>query len=397
MPNTLLTPTMVTRKALMILHQKLAFIGTITRSYDDEYAKEGGKIGDTLKIRLPNRYTVGNGPTISAQDTAEASVSLVVGTQKNVPMAFTSAELTLSLDDFNERIIEPAMSVLAAVMEADAFTMAQDVYQQVGSPGTIPSALLTYLQANARLSNSLAPISTRSLQLHPLASATIIDALKGLFHDSSALEKQYRDGIMGRTSGFDWYDNTLAPSITNGNKVAAVTTSGAGQTGSSFLIAGLAGADTFKKGEVFTAVGCNEVHPETKVDTGRLQKFVITADATSAGATLTISISPAIVVTGASQNVTASPTNAGALVFDGTASLVYPVEVSYHKQAFALATADLVLPKGLDFGARDNMDGISMRIIRDYDVITDKIVTRVDILYGFKAIRPELACRIASG
>jgi len=381
----------------MILHQKLAFIGTITRSYDDEYAKEGAKIGDTLKIRLPNRYTVGTGPAITPQDTTEASVSLVVGTQKHVPMSFTSSELTLSIDDFTERIIEPAMSVLAANMEADAFTMAQDVHQQVGTPGTTPTALLTYLQANARLSNSLAPLSTRCLQLHPLASATIIDSLKGLFHDSSAIEKQYREGIMGRTAGLDWYDNTLAPSITNGNKVAAVTVSGAGQTGATLTIGGLAMGDTFKKGQVFTAAGCNEVHPETKVDTGRLQKFVVTADTTSGGATVALPISPSIVITGASQNVTASPTNGGAVTFDGTASLVYPVELSYHKQAFALASADLVMPKGLDFGARDSMDGISMRIIRDYDVTTDKIITRVDTLYGFKTIRAELAARVASG
>jgi P22 coat protein - gene protein 5 len=396
MANTILTPTKVTRKALMILHQKLAFIGTIERQYDEQFAKEGAKIGSTLQIRLPNKYVSATGAAITPQDTSENSVALAVGTQRNVPMQFFTSELTLSLDDFSDRIIDPAMAVLAAATESDAFAMAQDVYQQVGAPATIPNALLTYLQAMARLDNSLAPKTQRCIQLPPLDAATIIDALKGLFHDQTAISKQYRDGIMGRTSGFDWYNNTLVSRITNGNKVAAVTVSGAGQTGASITLGGLAGADTFKKGEVMTFAGCNEVHPETKVDTGRLQKFVVTADATSAGATLAVSISPSIVVTGALQNVSASPTNGGAVTVDGTASLVYGVSLGYFKQAFAIAFADLYMPKGLDFGAREVMDGISLRIIRDYDILTDKIYTRCDVLYGYKTIRPELACRVAS-
>lgn len=396
MPNTILTPTQVTRKALMILHQKLAFIGTIERQYDDQFAKDGAKIGSTLKVRLPNKYTTATGPTMTAQDTVENSVDLVVATQRHVPMQFLTSELTLNLDDFSDRILDPAMAVLAAAAEADVFNVGLEVYQQVGAPGTIPNALLTYLQAMARLDNSLAPKTQRCLQIPPLDAATIIDALKGLFQDSQAISKQYRDGIMGRTSGFDWYTNTLTGRFTNGNKVASVTVSGAGQTGSTITLGGLAGSDTFKKGQVFTMAGCNEVHPETKVDTGRLQKFVVTADVTSAGATLAVSISPSIVTSGALQNVSASPTNGGAVTFDGTASLNYGLSLSYYKQAFAAVFADLYMPKGLDWGARETMDGISMRLIRDYDVITDKILTRADILYGYKTIRPELACRVAS-
>ena len=396
MANTILTPTQVTRKALMILHQKLAFIGTIERQYDSSFAKDGAKIGDTLKIRLPNKYTTATGTTITPQATAEDSVSLVVGTQRHVPMSFFTSELTLSLDDFSERIIDPATAVLAAATENDAFQMALDVYQQVGTPGTIPTALLTYLLAGARLTDSLAPANSRCVQLPPIPSAHIIDALKGLFQDSGTISKQYRDGIMGHTAGFDWYANTLTTRFTNGNKVASVTVSGASQTGSSITLGSLAGSDTFKKGQVFTMPGCFEVHPETKVVSDRLQKFVVTADVTSSGATLAVPISPSIVVTGAKQNVSASPTNGGTVVFDGTASLQYGLIHTYYKTAHAIAFADLYMPKGLDFGAREVMDGISMRIIRDYDVTTDEILTRLDILYGYKTIRPELACRIAS-
>jgi len=397
MPNTLLTPTMVTRKALMILHQKLSFVGTIERQYDDSFAKDGAKIGATLQIRLPSKFVSAVGSTVTASDTVQTSVALTVGTQRNVAMNFLASELTLSMDDFSERVIDPAMAVIAAGVENDAFQMALDVYQQVGAPGTTPNALLTYLQGAARLDNSLAPRTQRCLQLAPLDAATIVDALKGLFQDSQAISKQYREGIMGRTSGFDWYSNTLTARFTNGNRVATMTVSGAGQTGATIVLTGtILTSDTFKKGEVMTFAGCNEVHPETKVNTGRLQKFVVTADSIGTGTTATVAISPAIVVTGATQNVSASPTDTGAVVVDGTASLQYGLILAYFKQAFAIAFADLYMPKGLDFGAREVMDGISLRIIRDYAVLTDLIITRVDVLYGVKTIRPELACRVAS-
>lgn len=396
MANTLLTPTMVTRKALMILHQKLAFVGTIERQYDDQFAKDGAKIGATLQIRLPSKYVSAVGSTVTASDTVQTSTALTVGTQRNVAMNFLTSELTLSMDDFTERVIDPAMAVIAAGVENDAFAMGKDVYQQVGTPGVTPTALLTYLSAAARLDNSLAPRSQRCIQLAPLDGATIVDALKGLFQDSQVISKQYREGLMGRTAGFDWYANTLTGRLTAGNKVASVTVSGASQTGATVVLGGTANADTFKKGQVFTMAGCNEVHPETKVDTGRLQKFVVTADTTATTTTVTIPISPSIVVTGATQNVSASPTDTGAVVFDSTASLNYGLALSYFKQAFAIAFADLYMPKGLDFGGREVMDGISLRIIRDYTVLTDLIVTRVDVLYGYKTVRPELACRIAS-
>jgi len=396
MANTLLTPTMVTRKALMILHQKLAFVGTIERQYDDQFAKDGAKIGATLQIRLPSQFVSATGTTVTASDTVQTSTALTVGTQRNVAMNFLTSELTLSMDDFTERLIDPAMAVIAAGVENDAFQMALDVAHEVGAAGTQVSALLTFLQAGARLDNSLAPRTQRSVQVAPLDSATVIDAVKGLFNDVTAISKQYRDGLMGRTAGFDWYSNTLVPRLTAGNKVASVTVSGASQTGATVVLGGTANADTFKKGQVFTMAGCFEVHPETKVTTNRLRQFVVTADTTATTTTVTIPISPSIVTSGATQNCSASPTDTGAVVFDSTASLNFGMGLAYYKQAFAIAFADLYMPKGLDFGARETMDGISLRIIRDYTVLTDLIVTRVDVLYGTKTIRPQLACRIAS-
>lgn len=396
MSNTLLTPTMITRKAIQVLHQKSNFIGRTERQYDDRFAKDGGKIGGTLQIRMPNRYTIGTGAAITPQDTTEQKQDLTVATQKHVPMQFLSSELTLSLDDFSDRIIEPAMMVLAANAEADCLTMAKDVYNQTGTPGTTPNTALPYLTAHALVSGGLAPIGKRCYHIRPLDNATLVDALKALQQSAPDIAEQYREGIMGRAFGGDWYENTLMPRVTVGNKVASVVVSGGSQTGSSLTIGGVSAADTFLKGQVFTIQGVNSVHPESRADTGQLQKFVVTADTTSAGTTVAIPISPSIVVTGALQTVNGSPANNAPITFDGTANLQYGMNLHFYKTAFAVVFADLDMPKGLDFAHREQVDGISLRVLRQFEARTDLWVTRADILYGYKTIRPEFACRIAT-
>jgi len=396
MANTLLTTTSVLRKALMILHQKLNFVGNIHRGYDKKFAVDGAKIGDTLVIRLPNEYPTGTGPTITDADTTEQSTSITVSTQRWVAPSFLSSELTLSLDDFSERVIEPAMARLAAQVEADALTMSRDIYRQTGTPGTAPSTFLTYATAQAILTDELSPLSKRCFHVKPMDMAIIVDALKGLFQSSENIASQYREGIMGTAIGGDWYQNTHMVKQTNGNKVASVTVSGAGQTGATLLLGSLSASDTFKKGQVFTLAGVNRVHPETKVDTGELQQFVVTADATAAGATLSIGIAPSIVVSGATQTVTASPANGAAVTFAGGQNAVYGLDLLFYKDAFALATADLIMPKGVDMSGREVMDDISMRLVRQYEVGSDKLRTRLDVLYGFKTIRRQQAVRIAS-
>ena len=400
MANTILTPTAVTREALRILHQKCNFIGSIDRQYDDSFAQSGAKIGDSLKIRLPNKYTVRTGRVIDVQDTAETSVTLQVATQKGVDTSFTSTDLTLSLDDFSQRILEPAMSVLAANIEADAMSMYKDVYQEISDVGAAITST-DVLNLGKKLTDSLTPISPRSFNMTTQDNVDLVDALKTLQNDQGKISKNYREGMIGNQFlGFtNVFQNTLWPTHTTGSddgtgdhKVGA-----AGQTGSS-ITHGSEGSGTLKQGDIISFAGCNRVHPETKADTGELMKFVVTADM-SATAT-TVSISPAIVTSGATQNVSASPTAGGAIwkreSDDSTAigaSADYRVSMAYHKEAFAFATADLIMPKGLDFAAREVMDGISMRIVRDYDINNDNLPCRIDVLYGYKAIRPELACR----
>lgn len=397
MPNSILTPVQITRKALQVLHQKLNFIGSINRQYDDSFANTGAKIGDSLKVRLPNEYLVSDGATLVTQDTTEASTTLAVSTQKHVGMNFTSAELTLSLDDFSDRIIEPAMSVLGARMEADALSMALDVYNAVPNIGAAIT-LNKALGARKLLVDNLAPGDKRCLILNTQDNLDLVDGLKGLFQDGTEIAKQYREGKVGRTAGFgDIYENTLLGSQTTGTSASATgyTVNGAVTVNGISTVTVAVGATTFKRGDVFTVAGCNRVHPETKTDTGNLQQFVVTAD--YAGGAGLLAFSPAISTSTGRQNVTAAGMpNGAALVKLGGASGVYRPSLAFHKDAFTFATADLMMPEGVDFAAREVFDGISMRIVRQYAIGSDSLPCRIDVLYGFKTLRAQLAARILS-
>ncbi len=399
MPNSLLTINMITREALRVLHQKLNFVGSINREYDSSFAKDGAKIGDTLRIRLPNQYVTRTGPTLSANtDTEERQVSLQVATQRGVDLNFQSTELTLSLDDFSSRILEPAMAVLAASIEADALTMYQDVSQSNWNGGSA-ATLARVLQGRKLMQDSLAPLNDRTALLNTQDNVDLVDSLKGLFQDSTNIAKQYREGYMGRTAGFDFAENTLLPRHTRGAATGAYTTSTlvavlpVTSTTPVSAITVATGTGAMNKGDVFTIGNVFSVHPETKVSTGVPQQFVVTAN--YAGGAGSVQISPAIVMAGGSQNVVIPTTSAtAAITFAGTASTAVGTSLVYQKDAFTFATADLVMPKGVDMAAREVFDGISMRIVRQYDINNDRFPCRLDVLYGYRTIRPQLAARL---
>ncbi len=391
MANAFLTPTAVTREALRVLHQKLNFVGSITREYDDSFARQGAKIGDTLKVRLPNQYPVRTGSALSTGpllDTTESSVDLKVQTQKGVDLNFTSVDLTMNLDDFTDRILEPAMSVLAANIEADAMTMYKDIYNQVNGQAA-PATFMKVLQGRKILVDNLAPLSGRTCNLNTQDNVDMVNDLKGLFNDQASIARQNREGFMGRTAGFDFMENTLWPSHTR-NAAAGYLVNGASQTGATLTVNTGTGAPN--AGDVFIIANVFRVHPETKQSTGVLQQFVVGVGAT----TTSFPISPAIVTSGAGQNVSGSPAAGAAVSFAATASTNYGISMAYQKGAFAFASADMVMPRGVDFAAREVFDGVSMRIVRQYDINTDKFPCRLDVLYGFKTLRPQLACRLAN-
>ena len=391
MPNTLLTPDQITREALRVLHQKLTFVGSINRAYDNSFAQSGAKIGDTLRIRLPNQYTVRTGANLSAQDTVEQNTTLQVATQRGVDLSFTSVDLTMDLDDFSRRIIQPAMAVLSASIEADALqTMTRDVYQAVNGIGSAIT-FKRVLEGRKRLQDSLAPDGDRTALLNTLDNVDLVDALKGLFQSSEQIKKQYREGVMGETGGFEFAETTHFTTQSRGTaNTGYLSNSATAQTGSSIAVD--TGTGTINAGEIITFGGVFEVHPETKVSTGRLQQFVVTEN--YAGGSGNIQISPAIVATGGRQNVSNGVADNQAVTVLGTSGTAYGQSLVYHKDAFTFATADLVLPQGVDMASRQVYDGISMRMVRQYNISDDTFPVRLDVLYGYRTIRPQLAARI---
>jgi hypothetical protein len=303
-------------------------------------------------------------------------VDLKVQTQKGVDLNFTSIDLTMSLDDFSERVLEPAMSVLAANIEADAMGMYRDVYNQVNGHGSA-ATFAKILQGRKILVDNLAPLAGRTCNLNTQDNVDLVDALKGLFNDKAAITKQYREGYM--------------PAHVRGAGASYVV-GAANQTGAALGVT--TGTGAVKQGDVFTLAGVFRVHPETKQPTGQLQQFTATAD--FVGGAGTLQISPAIVTSGAAQNVSGAPAAGAAVTFAGAAGQASGVSLAYQKGAFAFASADMVMPRGVDFAAREVFDGISMRIVRQYDINSDKFPCRLDVLYGFKTIRPQLACRLAN-
>lgn len=405
MTQTILTPTAVTREAGRILHQKLNFVGNINRQYDDKYAVSGAKIGDSLSIRLPNEYTVRTGKALSAQETSETSTTMTVATQKGVDLNFSSAELTMSLDDFSKRILEPAMSVLAASIESDALSMYKQVNKEVSDVGA-SLAYANVLAAGKKLTDSLTPQDQRTLLLTTQNNLDLVTGTAALYNDRSKVSDQYRKGLVGNDFfGFDQvYQNTMMPLHTTGTDDGTgdyLTDIATGESdGSAGVINVDTGAGSFAVGDVVMIESLYAVHPETKVSTGKLMQFTVTTASTPGAGGGNLYLYPYIVTSGARQNCTGLADGKKILKIESDestaigASADYYVGLAFHRDAFAFATADLVMPKGVDFAAREVLDGISIRIVRQYDINNDNLPCRLDVLYGYKAIRPELACRL---
>jgi hypothetical protein len=396
--NTLLTINMITAKALAILHQKCNFIGSINRQYDDSFAQSGAKIGSTLRIRLPVQYTVSTTPALSLQNTVETQISLPITNQYHVDFSFSSAELTLSIDDFTARYIEPAIAVLAAQIEAAVIGMMwPTVWNQVGTPG-VAQSFKNVLVARKMLLDNLTPQSKQwQLRINTQDNVDLVDSLKGLFQQSTQIARQYTDGVMGLAGGFEWAENTHLTTQTRGAENAAYTTAIVLNQNTGATLAVITGAGAGNAGDVFTIAGVYRVHPETKVNSGVLQQFVLTGAYAGGGGNMAIAPAINAVVGSPQQNVAIPVANAtAALTFQGTASAATGLSLAYSPDAFTFATADLVMPGGVDMASRVVKDGISMRAVRQYSISDDTMPIRLDVLWGAVALRPQLAVRLAA-
>ena len=415
MSNNLLTISMITNEALMVLENELTFSSEVDRNYDDQFAVSGAKIGNTLNVRRPGRFIGTSGPALNVEDFNETSVPVTLSTQFHVDTQFTTQDLALSLDQFSDRVLKPAVAAVANKIDFDGLTMAKNSTANiVGTAGTPPTSLLTYLTAGAYLDSEGAPRDgRRSCIVEPFTGATIVDSLKGLFVPSDVIGKQYQKGMMGRDSaGMNWKMDQNVVNQTFGSYSTA-TLSCATTTATGFLATGWASTSTIaltaatataglKQGDIIQIAGVFAVNPQNRsaYGSGKLRNFVVTADVTVAtSGTTSVIVSPAVITGGQFQNVTVTTTSATAVVtpFNNTGT-VSPQNIVMHKNAYTLATADLELPDGVVFAGRasDKELGLSMRVVRQYTINNDSIPTRVDVLYGWAPLYPELACRVAA-
>ena len=397
MANTNLTIDMITRKALMILENELVLTRNVNRAYDDSFAVEGAKIGSTLRIRLPNRYPVRTGAALSVTDYVENKTTLTVSTQVGVDLNFTTAELTMAIDDFAERILKPGLSQVASYIDNDVANCYGDIWNSVGTPGTAPSTSLVLLQAQQKLNESAAAIRPRYATVNPAANAALVEGMKGFFNPTGTISSQFKSGMMGEgvlgydevsmsqsiatlTTGTQWTSPTVQTTSTEGDTTLAVQGTGTWQA---------------KVGDVFTVASVYAVNPQTRQSTGALQQFVVTA-ATNLTTNGSVSVQPAIYATSGTplQTVNRLPTANDVITIYATASASSPQNLVYHRDAITFATADLVMPRGVDMASRQVYNGISIRLVRQYDINNDRLPCRLDVLYGYKTIRPQMACRI---
>ena len=399
MSNSILTIDMITRKALEILENNLVLTRNVNRQYDDSFAVEGAKIGSTLRIRLPDRALVTDGAALQVQDDNEQYTTLTVASQKHIGVNFTSAELTMQLDDFAERVLKPRISQLASSIDADVANSYKNIYASVGTPGTTPSTSLVLLQAQQKLNESAAVMSPRYATVNPAANAGLVEGMKGLFNPTDTISRQFKNGMMGMgVLGFE--EINMSQSIkqhTTGAWGTSITvTSTVSTQGQATLpISFTGGSQSWNVGDVFTIASVYSVNPQTRESTGSLQQFTVTSAVTGASATTTLGISPAIYTSAnALATVDSFPQANAVVTMLGSASSQYAQNLVYHKDAITFATADLLLPQGVDMASRQVHNGISMRVVRQYDINNDRLPCRIDVLYGYSAIRPAMACRI---
>jgi hypothetical protein len=398
MSNSILTIDMITRKSLEILENNLVLTRNVNRQYDDSFAAEGAKIGSTLRIRLPDRALVTDGAALQVQDDQEQYTTLEVSNQKHIGVNFTTAELTMQLDDFAERVLKPRISQLASSIDADVANSFNNIYQSVDAGGSITS--LNVLTTQQKLNEAAAPMSPRYATVNPAANASLVENLKGLFNPTNTISRQFKNGMMGENVlGFEEINMSQSiKQLTTGTRTSpgSVKTTVTSQGVTTITLTGLGNAKTVNKGEVFTIADCYMVNPQTRESTGSLQQFVVLAGVTStSGGDADVTISPAIYTANhALATVDSFPAATKAVTFLGTASTQKAQNLTYHKDAITFATADLVLPQGVDMASRQVHNGVSMRIVRQYDINNDRLPCRIDVLYGYKVIRPEMAVRL---
>ncbi len=411
MANTLITPSIIAKEALMQLENNLVMANKVHREYRKEF--NGGQ-GDTVSIRKPVKFYTADGATRVNQDVEEKSTSITIDQRKHVSWKFSTQDLTLSVEEYSERYIKPAAITLANTVDKSLHGLYTSVWNSVGTPGTTPSTFASVAAAAQRLDEMAVGSDNRCMVLNPAARYAVAGNQLTLDSVGTKGKSAYEKAMMGEVAMFDTFSSQNVNNHTTGTHTTGSTplVNGAAQN---VTYANATGANTqslvtdgwaistavLKAGDVITLAGVYAVNPVPgEGTTGKtvmdyLQQFTVTADATSDGTgNATLTISPAIITSGPFQTVDAAPAENAAITVLGTEATAYPQNLGFHKNAFALVTVPLEMPDGAAFKARESHNGLSVRVVKDYDIDADEDIIRMDILYGKKAIYPDLAARL---
>ena len=411
MANTLLTRSEITRRALWVLENNLAMAKQVNRQYSDEFKNKEAKIGTTINIRKPPRYLGRSGAVLQLENSTEQYTQLTLTNREGCDIVFDSQDLALTIDDFSDRFINPAVATVANKIDRALCGLYKTVPSFTGVPGTPIAGLTHFLTGNARMADEGTPQDgQRAAVVDPWTNATMVDGLKGLFQSSDKISNQYESGNMGIAAGVKFsldqnvFRHTVGPQggtpLFNGVVgYTANTIASRGWTASANL--------RLYAGDIFTVAGVYAVNPQTRQTTGQLRCFVVGADFSSDGSgngSITIG-GDGIVTSGQFQNVSAIPVDGAAITvfpttLNGSTSTaggtVTPANLMFHPNAFALATVDLPIPQGVHYAERvvSKKLGISLRAVQAYDIVNDIFPFRLDVLYGFTTLYAGLANRV---
>jgi len=392
--NSLLTPSIITKETLVILENNLVAAGKVNRQFENQFVK----IGSSLTIRKPNKFVVSSGPGLQIQNIVEPSVSISISNQKHVDFQFTMQDLTLTIEEFSERYLKPAASVLANQLDSDTITTGMQFFNEVGTPGTVPNSFASLAAVGQRMDEGAVPQDGRVLILGPAAYWSLATSLTTNVFVQSVAEPAFK-GFLAKLANFEIYLDQNIQNQTVGAYTGTPVVNGAGQTGSFLVTNGWGASITglLNLNDVFTIAGVYAVNPQNRQSTGALQNFVVTSTANSdSGGNSTIGIYPPITTSGAYQTVSNSPANLSAITVKGAANTSYAQNLAFTKDAIGLVTVPMEIPGGVDFAARQMYRNVSMRIVRAYDITNDVIPCRTDILYGTSAYYPELGVRLTN-
>jgi hypothetical protein len=395
--NTLITPTIIAKEALMQLENNLGMANNVHR----EYVKEFKKVGQTVTIRKPVKFRTKDGATLDKVSIYERSDTFTISSRKHVAWDFSSLELTMTVEEYSERYIKPACIALANKVDADGLALYKDVYNCVGTPGSTPNSFDDLALGAIRLDEEACPTQDRKAVLNPKASWKIAGGQIALFHQQMVKEA-YMKGTLGFIAGFDCMMDQNVNVHTVGAYSGTPLMNGATAEGATELVTdGWDASAVLAEGDVFTIAGVYAVNPVSGASTGVLRRFVCTSEATADGSgNMTIPISPTIYSASANetylpyQTVDAVPADGAAITVLGTASAQYPQNLCFSRNAFGLVTVPIELPDGAAFKARESYNGLSIRVVKDYDITNDLDVIRLDILYGWKTLYPDIATRL---